>query len=688
MDFFSFITKQLFKTRTRHIAAQALFFLLLIIPIVILGVISYVKIKQELTNVIMMRRSTVAHLAAAMVEERFDRIIDIGKSLAGRQMVRQAIQQGKWDDAMAHAKSVAELPFIDLAYLADAEGVVYGLEPRPANYADIIGKNYAYRDWYQGVSAKWEPYVSEVYKRASVPNYNVISVVVPIKDENEKPIGILGFTVRAESFLEWKESMDVGRDGIMYFVDRKGRLISHSSFSPEEDIVDFSSVPVVQKVLREEGGVEITFNPIENEERVSAYEPVHRYGFGVVTAQPIASAFAERDASLWQIMTAYGILIVTTVLFSYLILKILHALHMAHEKERLIFESIGDGVVIIDRAWNITHCNAAVERLTGWKKEEMIGKPFRDIIRFINENDRKENIVFIEEAFLFKGVKYMEGNTVLIDKKGKEIPVGDSAAPIMGERGEVAGVVIVFHDVSQERSVQSLRSDFAYASHQLRTPVNKAMWSIEAVVNENDPVVIKENAKIAHKSLQSVHKLAADLLDVSMADQGTVVPHIELTKLADILDEAIGSVREAAKKKEITIAVPPISQTAAIHTDKKLLIKIIREVLDNAVAYSLPKGEVRVNIAQRNGESVIEVKDLGRGVPEKEQPFVFTKFYRGSNFDTTEIPGAGLGLYLSRAYVSLLGGKIWFDSEEGKGTTFSILLPEKPDNEHETKKHE
>lgn len=677
MDFFSFIIKQAFKTRVRHLVVQILFFLLLIVPIGILGVMSYLKIERELTNMVMVRRNAVAHLAATMIEERFNRIIDIGNSVAEREMVRQAVQQGKWDEAITYIGGAAELPFIDLAYLVDTTGVVHELTPRPANYADIIGKNFAYRDWYQGVSVKWKPYVSEVYKRAAAPNYNVVSISIPIVSESNTPIGILGFTVSAESFLDWKEHIDVGHDEIIYFVDQKGKLISHPYFPIDGDIVDFSAVPVVQKVLHGEGGAEVTFNPIENEERVSAYEPVHRYGWGVVAAQPTASAFAQRDISLRQLMMAYGVIIAFALLFGYFIMKILHVLHFAWEKERLVFESIGDGVVIIDREWIITQCNAGAAQLTGWTKEEMVGKPFRDVIRFVSENSRKENIVFIEEAFLFKQTKFMEGRTALIGKNEKEIPVSDSAAPIMGEKGEVTGVVIVFRDASQEREAQALRSDFAYASHQLRTPINKAMWSLETVLGEKDPHTVIENAKVAYKSLQSVNKLVADLLAVSALDQKTITLHIELVKLADVFDEVMNVTREAAKEKEISIVISPISQTAAMHTDKKLAVTSITELMNNAITYSSPKSEIKLNIIPQEGGAVIEVQDFGRGIPEKEQPLVFTKFFRGSNFDTTEIPGTGLGLFLSRSYVSLLGGRLWFNSQEEVGSTFSIFLPEK-----------
>ena len=676
MDVLLRIIKQIFKTKTRHFVLQFLFFAILVAPISVLGVKSYLETKEGLTKIIMERRNTVAHLAATMIEERFDRIIDVGKSFASRPLLRQAIKRGDWDGAMTYAVSAAELPFIDMVFLSDTTGTVFAYTPQGPDYTALIGKNYAHRDWYQGVSAKWEPYVSEVFKRAALPNYNVISVVIPITTEDNVPIGIFGFTVRVQAFLDWQEHIEAGPEGVVYFVDRKGQIVSHPNFSPEGDIIDFSSVPVVQKALRQEGGTEITFNPIENEERVSAYEPVHHYGWGVIAAQSTAIAFAERDASLRSILIIYIGIVVFALFATYFILRILHILHLLWKKEELIFESIGDGVVIIDQAWKITHFNAAAARLTGWTKEEAVGMPFRDIVRFIRENDRKENIVFIEEVFLFKQPKSMDDHVLLIDKHGKEIPVDDSAAPIMGEKGEATNVVIIFRDASRTRETQSLRSDFAYASHQLRTPVNKALWSLELALQEKKLRAVVENAKIAYMSLQSVRKLVSDLLDMSAIDQGTVMPHNTLVKLIDVVDEVMDGVRMAAKEKDISIIVSPISQTAAIYIDKGLAVKSIGEIMHNAIIHSSSKGEIKMEITPQENGTLIEIQDFGRGIPEEAQPLIFTRFFRGSNFDTTEVPGTGLGLFLSRAYITLLGGKIWFNSVEGKGTTFSVFLPE------------
>ena len=174
-------------------------------------------------------------------------------------------------------------------------------------------------------------------------------------------------------------------------------------------------------------------------------------------------------------------------------------IRQANEKNEILLHSIGDAVVAIDKDWNIVMWNPIATLLTGWGQEEVMGKPFRSFVRFLKEQDRSENILFISEAMLTRRVKNMENHTVLIRKDGSELPVGDSAAPIVDPTtNEVGGAIIVFRDVSADRDAQLIRSSFAYASHQLRTPVTEALWSIEVAKDEVKPGPVKEKMETAY----------------------------------------------------------------------------------------------------------------------------------------------------------------------------------------------
>ena len=282
--------------------------------------------------------------------------------------------------------------------------------------------------------------------------------------------------------------------------------------------------------------------------------------------------------------------------------------------------------------------------------------------------------MFIEEAILFGKPRQMEDKTVLIAKDGREIPAGDSAAPIFDQNGKVSGAIIIFRDMTRERESQHLRSDFAYASHQLRTPVTQALYTLELALGEKELPIIKESMEIAYRAVKNVGRLVEQVLEVSNIDQHTVIPKFETVKLFEICDEILKLAEETAKRQNVVLTASPISGALGIITDRKILRKALLQILENAIYYSRSGGEVRFNVRLQENNVLFEIVDSGIGIPEIQQALVFVKFFRGSNIPP-EVIGAGLGLYLAREYVNLLKGNIWFKSEENKGTVFSIFIP-------------
>lgn len=344
-------------------------------------------------------------------------------------------------------------------------------------------------------------------------------------------------------------------------------------------------------------------------------------------------------------------------------------------KDEAILNGIGDGVVAIDRSWNIILFNKAASDLSGWSQIEVMGKPLRNIVKFIRESDRKENIEFIEKAMIFGKVGFMENHTVLIKKDGGEIPVGDSAAPLINENGQIAGAIIIFRDVSHEREVQSLRSDFAYASHQLRTPINKALWNLESIKEINNIETIKKNAEIAYMAMRSISKISGQLVGISEIDKGIIIVRPHDVKLSDVVNKVIERVGEDAKSRNIAIEISLELAPEKINTDSRLLEKILYEIIINAIVYNVAGKKVELSASVHEDDILFEIRDFGIGIPIDQQALVFTKFFRGNNFDTTNIVGGGLGLYIAREYVKLFNGKIWFESKENSGTVFYVSLP-------------
>jgi signal transduction histidine kinase len=306
--------------------------------VLLLASFSYITSYRDLTNFALSRRQAIAYLAAATLKEKLDRLTDIGISLATRVRFRQLVGQGKWIEAVEILRTVPkDFPFIDRVFLTDPNGTLMtDFPPLP----DVRGKNFAFRDWYQGVSNKWKPYVSEVYKRAAEPRINAVAIAVPIKTENQTVTGILVLQVGLNTLFEWTKNIEVGPSGFVYFVDRGGHVAAHPRVPPQGEIVDHSSVPAVQKALRGERGVEVLFNPIENEEGVSAYEPVPGYGWGVIAQQPKSTAFVARDSQLMRIFFAYGLICLFSAILAYLGLRTIITHKKAEEKIKKLNEDL------------------------------------------------------------------------------------------------------------------------------------------------------------------------------------------------------------------------------------------------------------------------------------------------------------------------------------------------------------
>lgn len=342
----------------------------------------------------------------------------------------------------------------------------------------------------------------------------------------------------------------------------------------------------------------------------------------------------------------------------------------------VFLESAGEGIFAIDRNFTITLWNKSAEEITGHSASDVIGQPLRDVISFHRERDRSEDIVFIEEAMLYGEKRSMSEPMYLTHKNGKDVPVGDSAAPIVDHRGKITGCIVVFRDATSERKQNALRSDFAYASHQLRTPVTKALWALDAALDKKVPE--RHDLEIAHAAMRSIRRLSNEIVQASEIDQGIIRLKMADISLFNAAEQALHTDRgldSCLSERDIAVSQDGVPRDMTVYADLRLLRRALQELICNAVLYSKPNGSVDVSAKPSSGQIVIEVEDRGIGIKPNEQALAFSKFFRGANVDTTRIPGAGLGLYIARGYVDLMGGKMWFSSKEREGTSFFISLP-------------
>jgi signal transduction histidine kinase len=323
-------------------------FILILFPVIFLAALTYFRTRQESTAFALSQRQAIAYLAATTLKEKLDRLADISVSLASRVRFRQLVSQGKWDEAVAILEGVPkDFPFFDRLFLSGPDGTLWADTPA---LPGVRGKNFASRDWYRGVSQHWKPYVSEVYKRAAKPRYNVFAVAAPIKAEDGSVTGILVLQVKVDFLLQWTKDIEVGPNGFVVIVDRRGKIAAHPKFASQGELVTYSKLPAVQNSPREDKGAPRLSNLFGREQELVTYQSVPVYGWGAVVEQPVSDAFAARDENLRRLLTAYALVGLISCALAYLILRFITDRRQAENEIRNLNKDLAERSLEVEAA--------------------------------------------------------------------------------------------------------------------------------------------------------------------------------------------------------------------------------------------------------------------------------------------------------------------------------------------------
>lgn len=246
---------------------------------------------------------------------------------------------------------------------------------------------------------------------------------------------------------------------------------------------------------------------------------------------------------------------------------------------------------------------------------------------------------------------------------------------------EGVGQAVVFNDITHLKELDRIKSEFVTTvSHDLRSPLTAILGYVELIeragqVNEQQRDFIKR----VQISVQQITNLVTDLLDLGRIESG-VDSTRESTPIAVLARYAVEGLRGTAETKGVELAVDLPEGLPLIEGDPIRLRQMIGNLLENAIKYTPEGGQVRLNADAEDGQVIMRVMDSGPGIPPADQPYLFDKFFRGSNVkDGT--PGTGLGLSIVKSIVDHHDGRIWVDSSMGEGSTFTVVLPAQPGQE-------
>jgi signal transduction histidine kinase len=285
----------------------------------------------------------------------------------------------------------------------------------------------------------------------------------------------------------------------------------------------------------------------------------------------------------------------------------------------------------------------------------------------------------IEESLKAKDLSYTSVSQELsIDESGETF-LRAHTAPVRDDLGETIGSVTVLQDISHLKELDKMKSEFiAMVTHELRAPIAAVEQQLSVILNRMAGDVSAKQEQLltrAKERTKGLLDLIKDLLDLSKIEAGRMVQYKEPLTLQEIVQKVVDLMRVEAENKKIEMEFPAPSQNPVIHADRTSMEGIFTNLISNAIKYTPEGGKVWVALTEEGGFVKATVSDSGIGIRKGDLLRIFDKFYRVKTVETRQIVGTGLGLSIVKSIVDAHLGSISVESEEGGGTTFTILLP-------------
>lgn len=348
-------------------------------------------------------------------------------------------------------------------------------------------------------------------------------------------------------------------------------------------------------------------------------------------------------------------------------------------KDEALLDSIGDAIIAVDKEGRVMFVNRITEMMYGISQKEMLGKSSSNILPLADASERAVTLSEQPLGVALRSGKRITGNFYYaIRPNGTKLPIGISAAPIILD-DKVIGAIGVYRDMTREREIDRAKSEFvSLASHQLRTPLTITSWYTEKLIDQDPAGQTVEEKKYLdqlYRANRRMIDLVNALLDVSRIELGTLLIELAETDFRQVADSVLEELMPQITSKQLRITRQYDAKFPRIKVDQKLLRIIFQNLLSNATKYNNPGGEITIKITKQKDEALITVSDTGFGIPAHQQEKLFTKLFRADNAREKESDGTGLGLYIVKSILNQAGGRVWFESFEGKGSTFHATLP-------------
>jgi two-component system phosphate regulon sensor histidine kinase PhoR len=338
----------------------------------------------------------------------------------------------------------------------------------------------------------------------------------------------------------------------------------------------------------------------------------------------------------------------------------------ARAQQQVLFNSMIEGLLLLDRSQKIYLANRAFKTLFGLKIE-LRGKTILEALRLHELDELVQRVQAEGQVF--------DHEFKLPDLTERWLRV--NASIISNSAGEREGTILVFHDLTRLKQLERTREEFvANVSHELRTPLSLIKGYIETLLDgaRNNPDVAERFLKIIERNTNRLDLLIQDLLTISALESGRIRLSLQQVDLRAVADKVLGDLHAKADDKHVTLSndLPVLAARA----DANRLEQVFANLVDNAIKYGRPNGKVAINGRLLEDNRIeVHVHDDGPGIPPESLDRIFERFYRVDKARSRDQGGTGLGLSIVKHIVQAHGGEVWARSELGKGATIFFTLP-------------
>jgi len=341
------------------------------------------------------------------------------------------------------------------------------------------------------------------------------------------------------------------------------------------------------------------------------------------------------------------------------------------DRVRNTLDSIGTGVLAVASDQRVVFANRAAEPFLNVPAREVGGK-------WLHECVGDNRLI----SFLAESAGGTAGTADRMEISLDDHPSGSvfsvTANTIADGEERLSGKCVVFQDITNVKRAESAREEFVDSvAHELRTPLTSIKAYVEMLIDGEaaDGESQREFYNIIYEETDRLNRLIDNLLNISRVEVGTVVVKRTPTRLKRLIEDSANVVESQAAKKQLQLDIDLPDRLPAVEVDKDMMNVVLVNLLGNAVKYTPENGRVSVSSASTAEEIVVHVSDTGIGIAQEDLQRVFDKFYRCNGNGHDEVPGSGLGLYITRQIMRLHGGDVTVSSRLGEGTQFSIIIP-------------